>query len=241
MLRILGHTYVAMKLILTERPQSVEELKNIMQEKFKPRLDCDFTLQYEDPDFNGQLSVLMDIQELPEKGTLKVVFAEFHRITNVNLRNQFYYELDRYTPKLAALYRQKSSRTGKGAEALREMLRIYDFEEEHDINMRRTLALRALPVYLREDDTEFFKTCNGEDEVEIIDTQLALLSVVPDSIGSISFSPENISIVIEDEVVIRSIQSSDTGHPLSTNDPHPFYPHLIIPLTLTASYLRPDP
>uniref|UniRef100_A0A0F8AUA9 Sterile alpha motif domain-containing protein 3 n=1 Tax=Larimichthys crocea TaxID=215358 RepID=A0A0F8AUA9_LARCR len=133
------------------------------------------------------------------------VFAEFHRITNVNLRNQFYCELDRYTPKLAALYRQKSSRTGKGAEALREMLRIYDLEEEHDINMRRTLALRALPVYLREDDTEFFKTCNGEDEVEITDTQLALLSVVPDSIGSISFSPGNISIVIEDEVVISEL------------------------------------
>ena len=56
------------------------------------------------------------------------VFAEFHRITNVNLRNQFYCGLDRYTPKLVALYRQKSSRTGKGAEALREMLRIYDLE-----------------------------------------------------------------------------------------------------------------
>lgn len=26
--------------------------------------------------------------------------------------------------------------------------------------MRCTLALRALPVYLREDDTEFYKTCN---------------------------------------------------------------------------------
>ncbi|TKS70565.1 Calcium-dependent secretion activator 1 [Collichthys lucidus] len=148
------------------------------------------------------------------------VFAEFHRITNVNLRNQFYYELDRYTPKLAALYRQKSSRTGKGAEALREMLRIYDLEEEHDINMRRTLALCALPVYLGEDDTEFFKTCNGEDEVEIIDTQLALLSVVPDSIGSISFSPENISIVIEDEVVISELPSWSRLHPnLNMLDP----------------------
>ncbi|KAE8278100.1 hypothetical protein D5F01_LYC23833 [Larimichthys crocea] len=93
-----------------------------------------------------------------------------------DLRNQFYCELDQYTPKLAALYRQKSSRTGKGAEALREMLRIYDLE--------------------------------GEDEVEITDTQLALLSVVPDSIGSISFSPENISIVIEDEVVIISCIST---------------------------------
>ncbi|KAM4544786.1 uncharacterized protein PAE49_017594 isoform 1-T1 [Odontesthes bonariensis] len=133
------------------------------------------------------------------------VFAEFHRITNVNLRNQFYCELDRYTPKIVALYQQKSSRTGKGAEALREMLRIYDLEEEHDINMRRSLALRALPVYLQQDDTEFFKTCNGEDEMETTDTPLALVSVVPDSTGPISFSPENISIVIEDEVVMSQL------------------------------------
>lgn len=61
-----------MKLVLTERPQSVDELKNIMQEKFKPRLDCDCTLQYEDLDFDGQLSVVLDIQELPEKGTLTI-------------------------------------------------------------------------------------------------------------------------------------------------------------------------
>lgn len=75
-LRVCVTTDVAMKLVLTERPQSVEELKNIMQEKFKPRLDCDFTIHYEDPDFDGQLSVLLDIQELPEKGTLKVVRSE---------------------------------------------------------------------------------------------------------------------------------------------------------------------
>lgn len=75
-LRVCVATDLAMKLILTERPQSVEDLQNIMQEKFKPRLDCHFTLQYEDPDFNGQLSVLMDTQELPEKGTLKVVRSE---------------------------------------------------------------------------------------------------------------------------------------------------------------------
>lgn len=42
-LRVCVATDVAMKLILTERPQSVDELENIMQEKFKPRLDCDFT------------------------------------------------------------------------------------------------------------------------------------------------------------------------------------------------------
>lgn len=75
-LRVFVATDVAMKLTLNERPQSVEELKSIMQDHFKPRLEGEFTLQYEDPDFDGQLSVLVDIQELPEKGTLKVMRSE---------------------------------------------------------------------------------------------------------------------------------------------------------------------
>lgn len=76
MLRVYIATDIAMKITLTERPESVEELITILQEKVKPRLDFEFTLQYEDPDFGGQLSCLVDIQELPEKGTLTVVRSE---------------------------------------------------------------------------------------------------------------------------------------------------------------------
>lgn len=47
-----------------------------MQERFKPRLDGDFSLHYEDPDIDGDLCLLVDIQELPEKGTLRVVRPE---------------------------------------------------------------------------------------------------------------------------------------------------------------------
>ncbi|CAL8379761.1 unnamed protein product [Gadus morhua 'NCC'] len=42
------------------------------------------------------------------------VYAEFQRITNQNLPNTFYAELDRHTPRLMALFRQKASKTGKG-------------------------------------------------------------------------------------------------------------------------------
>ncbi|KAJ0037217.1 hypothetical protein NL108_018637, partial [Boleophthalmus pectinirostris] len=76
LLRVYVSTDVAMKLTLTQRPQSVEELKTIMRNKFRPRLDGDFSLHYEDPDFDGMLSCLVDIDELPEKGTLKVVRSE---------------------------------------------------------------------------------------------------------------------------------------------------------------------
>lgn len=58
-LRVFVATDVAMKLTLNERPQSVEELKSIMQDRFKPRLDGEFTLQYEDPDFDGQLQAFL--------------------------------------------------------------------------------------------------------------------------------------------------------------------------------------
>lgn len=56
------------------------------------------------------------------------VFAEFHRINNVNLRNQFYKELDRHTPKLITLFRDKATKTGKIAEELAKLMRIYDLQ-----------------------------------------------------------------------------------------------------------------
>ncbi|XP_045073884.1 uncharacterized protein LOC123486584 [Coregonus clupeaformis] len=62
------------KMTLSSRPQSVDDLKIIMQNKLN--LAYDFTLQYEDPDFDGQLSCLVDIEELPEKAVLKVIRSE---------------------------------------------------------------------------------------------------------------------------------------------------------------------
>lgn len=75
-LRVYIATDIAVKVTLTERPESVDDLIAILREKVKPRLDFEFTLQYEDPDFDGQLSCLVDIEEIPEKGILKVVRSE---------------------------------------------------------------------------------------------------------------------------------------------------------------------
>jgi len=75
-LRVHVATDVALKMTLMAKPGSVDELVTIMREKFKPRLDLDFSLQYEDPYFDGQLCCLVDIQELPRKAVLKVVRTE---------------------------------------------------------------------------------------------------------------------------------------------------------------------
>uniref|UniRef100_A0A8C6KEL5 Uncharacterized protein n=1 Tax=Nothobranchius furzeri TaxID=105023 RepID=A0A8C6KEL5_NOTFU len=62
------------KLTLFLRPESVDKLKDIIKQKFN--LDCDFSLSYEDPDFDGQLCSLVDIEELPQKAVAKVIRPE---------------------------------------------------------------------------------------------------------------------------------------------------------------------
>uniref|UniRef100_A0A3B1JRT8 PB1 domain-containing protein n=1 Tax=Astyanax mexicanus TaxID=7994 RepID=A0A3B1JRT8_ASTMX len=67
-------TDIVRKLTLSSRPESVDELKNTIREKFQ--LDFDFNLSYQDPDFDGQLCSLVDIEELPQKAILKVIRPE---------------------------------------------------------------------------------------------------------------------------------------------------------------------
>ncbi|XP_072513078.1 uncharacterized protein [Salminus brasiliensis] len=136
------------------------------------------------------------------------VCAEFHRITNINLRSKFYAELDKHTPRLLAVYWQKAARTGKTAEALRSIFSAYDLLEQCDVNHRRTAALRALPVFLCEDDSAFFRTWNTEKESEpdIADLAVGLLTMVNEDPSSpVQFSPARIAIVLEGDIVLNDL------------------------------------
>lgn len=56
------------------------------------------------------------------------ICAEFHRITNINLNNHFYAELDRHAPRLQSLFRKKAARTGRVAEGLDQLFTTYDLQ-----------------------------------------------------------------------------------------------------------------
>uniref|UniRef100_A0A8C1WS16 Uncharacterized protein n=1 Tax=Cyprinus carpio TaxID=7962 RepID=A0A8C1WS16_CYPCA len=56
------------------------------------------------------------------------ICAEFHRVTNVNLKNCFFAQLDQHTPRLQSLFRKKASRTGKASELLDQLFKIYDLQ-----------------------------------------------------------------------------------------------------------------
>ncbi|XP_056609966.1 uncharacterized protein LOC130426962 [Triplophysa dalaica] len=59
------------KITLQERPASVEAFTMSLIEKLQLRYD--FTLQFEDPDFNNALCNLTDMGDLPNKTTLKII------------------------------------------------------------------------------------------------------------------------------------------------------------------------
>lgn len=56
------------------------------------------------------------------------ICSEFHKITNVNLKNHFYAVLDQHAPRLQSLFRMKAARTGKVSEVLSQLFRIYDLQ-----------------------------------------------------------------------------------------------------------------
>lgn len=74
LLHVHTSTDIVRKMTLSSRPESVDELKTMIGEKFN--LDFNFSLSYQDPDFDGQLCSLLDIEELPQKAVLKVIRSE---------------------------------------------------------------------------------------------------------------------------------------------------------------------
>ncbi|KAK0132028.1 hypothetical protein N1851_022644 [Merluccius polli] len=133
------------------------------------------------------------------------VYAEFQRITNQNLPNTFYAELDRHTPRLMALFRQKASKTGKTADTLADIFKVHDTQELHDVHTRRTTVLHALPVYLREEVSGFFRTCVDDmDEPDLGDASVVLLTTVSgDATSPVHYHPVRVSVVLEGDVVVN--------------------------------------
>ncbi|KAI2650204.1 Protein adenylyltransferase SelO [Labeo rohita] len=81
-------------------------------------------------------------------------------------------------------------------------------KDQHDVHTRRTTALCALPVYLREDTSKFFKICTIEDDSEEpdVDSSVALLTVIrelPDI--AVRYNTEKILIILENGVVLLGL------------------------------------
>lgn len=70
-LRIIVHDNDIRKVTLSGKPHSLDSLVEQLEEKLG--LQYKISLQYEDPDFNNALINLTDINDLPDKPTLKII------------------------------------------------------------------------------------------------------------------------------------------------------------------------
>ncbi|XP_076850659.1 adhesion G protein-coupled receptor L3-like [Brachyhypopomus gauderio] len=139
------------------------------------------------------------------------VYAEFQRITNQNLPNKFYAQLDHYTPRLMTMFRQKASKTGRVSDALVDILKAHDEQELHDVHTRRTTVLRALPVLLREDVLGFYKTSMDDpNEIELGDVPVALFVTGSENVDDpVHYHPVKVSIVLDSDVATKFCRLAD--------------------------------
>lgn len=70
-LRVIVHDSDIRKVIIPEKPADVDALKKVLQENLQ--LTYIFSVQYEDPDFNHALCNVSDINDLPDRATLKII------------------------------------------------------------------------------------------------------------------------------------------------------------------------
>ncbi|XP_033988844.1 uncharacterized protein LOC117484520 isoform X2 [Trematomus bernacchii] len=154
---------------------------------------------------NDELPVGEILERWPALKMESQICAEFHRITNLNLKNHFYAELDRHTPRLQSLFRKKAASKGKVAEVLNQLFVSYDLQEQGDVHVRRAAVLRALPAYLHEDDSTFLRLWHVEqsDDPDIEDIAVGLLMISARSTDTTLFCPERIAVVIEGNRVIE--------------------------------------
>uniref|UniRef100_A0A8C2AVQ4 Uncharacterized protein n=1 Tax=Cyprinus carpio TaxID=7962 RepID=A0A8C2AVQ4_CYPCA len=159
---------------------------------------------------------LIVCNELPVNEILKrwpalKLDSQFHRVTNVNLKNRFFAQLDQHTPRLQSLFQKEASRTGKASELLDLLFRIYD------------LQVSWLQFLI---DVSFFKMWDQSDEPNINDVPLGLLLSYQTSSDAHFFCPERIAVLIEGNTVIESSTLSDAFIILFalTYTPHLNYP-----------------
>ncbi|KAM3620501.1 uncharacterized protein V6R79_024560 [Siganus canaliculatus] len=168
-LRVFVATDVAVKLILNEQPQSVEELKTIMQDRFKPRLEGDFTLQYEDPDFDGQLSEGNTVFETSGK-TVKLTRSQKHNI------------LEAMAEKMYSFKPYPNDREAS-LEQMRQDI-IHEVEKTEKDQMQTTFTLRRKDIV------------QGSPQVKDFLERMALRNLISTKVDTAHFSPPPLRIVV---------------------------------------------
>ncbi|XP_041823986.1 uncharacterized protein LOC121628743 isoform X2 [Melanotaenia boesemani] len=158
-----------------------------------------------------QPSVKQMLERWPALFRKQQVFAEFTRVANRDLEQDFFESLDRHTPRFLEIFKSKKGIIGT---TLSEILGQVE-KRTTDIIAKRTAVLRCLPVFLGDDGGNFYKVCFDSDTMaDLSQVPVGILTVVPEASqqpdpNALHLEPSSIGIILEGTVVMDDIESHD--------------------------------
>ncbi|KAI9527658.1 hypothetical protein NQZ68_028881 [Dissostichus eleginoides] len=135
------------------------------------------------------------------------IVAEFCHVSSKNLKIEFLKELDKYTPRFFDIFKSKGGSVGRKLEGYLQQVA----PAGTDVNGKRTAVLRGLPVILGDENNDFFKTCFDCDDLDISNSSIGILTVIPEdslaSPDSLHLAPSSIAIILEGKMVMDGINT----------------------------------
>ncbi|KAK1889207.1 Thiazole synthase [Dissostichus eleginoides] len=135
------------------------------------------------------------------------IVAEFCRVSSKNLKIELFKELDKYTPHFFDIFKSKGGSVGHKLEGYLQQVA----PAATDVNGKQTAVLRGLPVILGDENNDFFKTCFDCDDLDISNSSIGILTVIPeDSLASpdpLHLAPSAIAIILEGKMVMDGINT----------------------------------
>ncbi|KAL6483860.1 hypothetical protein MHYP_G00087320 [Metynnis hypsauchen] len=195
------------RLLLVEETRKARKDMAVIREKMQLTFSLRRREVIEDQPIVAQIQERWSALFLEEQ-----ICEEFFRVTNKDLLETFRAAIDKYTTKLLRLYRARKGAFGHDME---DLLRNLDEKTSDIVAHRKSAVLEGLPLFLREDPTKLFKKCLGTDpeDGQTKGVSVGVLVVLEDevSVASSSANIQNISIVLEEIIVLEKLSDIPTG------------------------------
>ncbi|CAI5656587.1 sterile alpha motif domain-containing protein 3 isoform X2 [Oreochromis niloticus] len=168
----------------------------------KQKMDQTFALRRKEV-VDSEPPINMMVKRWPALFTEDQVFMEFSRIVGKNLKQEFYENIDRHSPRFLELFRSKRGNVGQ------LLTQISQQTNTTDPTAIRTQVLRGLPIILGDNPSTFFKAGFESDADFFRDLDIGILLTEREEAVLTSAqhpSPTLLKIIIEGEVVMENIQ-----------------------------------
>lgn len=194
-----------------ERVALVEEMKKKKKNMtlIRHKMDLTFSLRRREV-VEGQPMVSEVQERWPALLSIEEISEEFHRITSKDLLGTFSASLEKYVHPLLKLYRARKGAFGPRMEDLLETLDNHTLDI---VSQRKQVALRGLPIFVRDDPATFFLKCLDTDHEQRVlrGVSVGLLAVAEDDDATTTPTVRDVAVVLEGAVVLHDLPDLCTG------------------------------